>query len=52
MHRLADDLELAYTLFVASIESLAQQFDAFQPGWDDYDEAKRRKNRFCIGARG
>lgn len=43
MHRLADDLELAYTLFVASIESLAQQFDAFQPEWDDYDESKRRK---------
>ena len=43
MHRLADDLELAYTLFVASIESLAQQFDAFQPEWDDYDEAKRGK---------
>ena len=43
MHRLADDLELAYTLFVASIESLAQQFDAFQPEWDDYDETKKNK---------
>lgn len=43
MHRLADDLELAYTLFVASIESLAQQFDSFQPEWDDYDEAKKSK---------
>ena len=43
MHRLADDLELAYTLFVASIESLAQQFDAFQPEWDDYDGGKKSK---------
>ena len=43
MHRLTDDLELAYTLFVASIESLAQQFDAFQPEWDDYDEGKKSK---------
>lgn len=43
LHRLADDLEMAYTLFVASIESLAQQFDDFQPTWNDYDESKRRR---------
>ena len=43
LHRLADDPELAYTLFVASIESLAQGFDEFQPEWDDYAEDKRRK---------
>ncbi|MDE0527529.1 MAG: hypothetical protein OXH85_02390 [Truepera sp.] len=41
LHRLADDLELAYTLFVVSIESLAQGFDEFQPEWDDYDGAQR-----------
>ena len=43
LHRLADDLELSYTLFVASIESLAQSFDQFEPVWGDYDEAKRAK---------
>ena len=43
MHRLADDLELSYTLFVASIESLAQQFDAFRPRWSDYDDAKKNR---------
>ncbi len=43
LHRLADDLDLAYTLLVASIESLAQEFDEFQPEWGDYDGAKRRK---------
>ena len=43
LHRLADDLELSYTLLVASIESLAQSFDQFEPAWRDYDEAKRVK---------
>ena len=42
LHRLADDYELAYTLLVVSIESLAQEFDDFQPGWQDYDQRKRR----------
>lgn len=37
MHRLADDLDLAYALLVASIESLAQEFDDFVPEWKDYD---------------
>ena len=41
LHRLADDLQIAYVLLVASIESLAQQFDDFQPEWADYDEGKR-----------
>ena len=43
LHRIADDLELAYVLLVASIESLSQDFDDFLPVWDDYDEAKKRK---------
>ena len=42
LHRLADDLELAYTLLVASIESLAQGFDGRSPKWAEYDETKRR----------
>lgn len=41
LHRLADDHELAYTLLVVSIESLAQDFDNFQPQWADYDQRKR-----------
>jgi hypothetical protein len=41
LHRLADDLELAYTLLVASVESLAQNFDGHKPDWNSYDERKR-----------
>lgn len=42
MQRIADDFELAYTLFVASIESLAQNFDGHQSTWSDYDHKKRK----------
>lgn len=41
LHRVGDDLTLAYTLLVASIESLAQDFDQFQPVWADYAREKR-----------
>lgn len=41
LHRISDDLDLAYTLLVASIESLAQEFDDFKPTWEDYDQNKR-----------
>lgn len=42
MHRLADDVDLTYALLVASIESLAQEFDEFVPEWDDYALHKRK----------
>lgn len=42
IHRIADNFELAYTLLVASIESLAQEFDGHQATWDDYEQRKRR----------
>ncbi|MFL1490012.1 hypothetical protein [Pseudomonas antarctica] len=42
MNRLADDLDLAYALLVASIESLAQDFDNFTPKWLDLTEEKRK----------
>ncbi|CDH41985.1 TPA: hypothetical protein ACF00A_002194 [Acinetobacter nosocomialis] len=42
MHRIADDYELAYTLLVASIESLAQNFDGHQSTWEDYDQNKKK----------
>lgn len=42
-HRISDDVNLAYALFVMSMESLAQKFDGFKPAWDDYDERKRRR---------
>lgn len=41
MYRIADDLELAYTLLVASVESLAQEFDGHQSDWESLDERKR-----------
>lgn len=43
VHRVADDYELAYTLMVAAIESLAQEFDGRLPEWSDYTEEKRNR---------
>jgi hypothetical protein len=43
MHRVKDDLELAYTLLVASIESLAQDFDPHKAQWSDYEQSKRQR---------
>ena len=43
MHRITDDFETAYTLLVASIESLAQGSDSYRDEWVDYDEAKRHR---------
>lgn len=41
LHRIPDDLALAYTLIVSSLESLAQNFDGFAPAWSDLDDRKR-----------
>lgn len=41
LHRIPDDLALAYTLLVSSVESLAQDFDGFSPAWSDLDDRKR-----------
>lgn len=42
LHRIPDDLGLAYTLIVSSLESLAQDFDGFVPAWSDLDDRKRK----------
>ena len=42
IHRLSDDLEVSYTLFVAALESLAQAVDGHKPTWNDYEERKRK----------
>ncbi|CAE6696497.1 hypothetical protein [Paraburkholderia domus] len=42
LHRLSDDLDLAYTLFVAAIESLVQKFHGTPPVWEDLDQRKSR----------
>lgn len=41
IQRMGDDLDLSYTLLVASIESLAQNYDSFNPSWESLDQAKR-----------
>lgn len=41
LHRVADDLELAYTLLVASVESLAQEFDGHTAEWHSLEDRKR-----------
>lgn len=43
MHRLSDDLDLAYALLVAAIEALAQEFDGTTPLWEHYEEKKRNR---------
>ncbi|GBQ31949.1 hypothetical protein HLH34_18775 [Gluconacetobacter azotocaptans] len=43
LHRVADDLELAYTLMVASLESLAQDFDGHTAQWSDYEQGRRQR---------
>ncbi|HZZ32903.1 MAG TPA: hypothetical protein VFE10_13030 [Phenylobacterium sp.] len=51
LHRVADDLELAYTLLVASLESLAQDFDGHKPQWSDYEQSRRlRIDKALLGA--
>lgn len=42
MHRIAENVDLAYTLLVASVESLAQDFDQHRSNWASVDPAKRR----------
>jgi hypothetical protein len=42
LHRMRDDLGLAYALLVSAVESLAQDFDRHQTRWEDVDERKRR----------
>jgi hypothetical protein len=41
-HRIGDDLGLAYTLLVSSIESLAQGFDGHKTEWDDVEDRLRQ----------
>ncbi len=41
IHRIRDDLGLAYTLMVSAIESLAQDFDGYSSTWEDVDVRKR-----------
>jgi hypothetical protein len=43
LHRIADNISLAYTLIVMSVESLAQEFDGHVAEWSDYEHRKREK---------
>ena len=43
LHRLPDDLELSYTLLVASIESIAQSIKECNNSWQDIEPNKRMK---------
>lgn len=42
IHRVQDDLALAYTLLVSAVESLAQDFDGHTATWTDVDERRRQ----------
>lgn len=39
--RISDDLDAAYALFVASIESLTQDLSGYETNWKDLDTSKR-----------
>lgn len=41
LHRMGDDLEVAYTLIVAALEAMAMKFDGHKTKWEDVDERKR-----------
>ena len=41
MQRLCENLDVAYSLLISSLEPLAQGFDGLPPSWDDYPEDKR-----------
>lgn len=41
LHRLAEDVSLAYALMVSSVESLAQSFDGHEPSWINVNERLR-----------
>ena len=43
VRRLTEDHETAYTLLVASMESLAQGFDGHRPVWEDYEQSQRQR---------
>lgn len=49
IQRVADDLELSYTLIVASLESLAQNFDGYKSTWDHYDSKKKKAIDEALG---
>jgi len=42
-HRIADDTSLAYSLFVMSIEALAQSVETPVADWKDYEEGKKKR---------
>lgn len=42
VYRSKDDLDLAYTLLIISLESLVQNFDSYQTSWPDLSESKRK----------
>ena len=48
LHRITDDPELTYTMLVASIESLVQDFHGDFPQWEDYAEDKRRRIDYAL----
>lgn len=51
LHRVQDDLAAAYTLFVTSIESLAQDFDRYEGAWADIEDGKRKAiDKALVGA--
>jgi hypothetical protein len=41
MHRVTENLALAYTLLVASVESLAQEFDGHSADWNSVEQGKK-----------
>lgn len=49
-HRLSENLDLAYTLLVMSIEALVQDSGAYTSQWSDVEEGKRTKLEAILGA--
>ncbi|MEI7613274.1 MAG: hypothetical protein WCK63_10215 [Betaproteobacteria bacterium] len=41
LHRMSDNLQVAYALTVAALETLAMKFDGHKTNWEDVEERKR-----------
>lgn len=52
LHALTDDLGLAYTLLVTSVESLARGYTVGKTHWDEVDSGKRERYDFALEGAG
>lgn len=45
---LDQDINLAYSIMIYTLETLSQSFDEFSPSWEDYDQNQREELEKCF----